>query len=114
VVPVQLVVEGARIVGIFFWLWIRIGGHSVIWHLRHGEWRCIPPIHVLHEPIGIEKVVALPVRRQRRQLARVKLRRNLFPAPEDRETIVNAREQRSYISEMRVIATLALKRSAQA
>ncbi len=38
----------------------------VEWQLRHGERRGIPPIHVFHVAVGVEEVVALPMRRAAR------------------------------------------------
>jgi hypothetical protein len=62
----------------------------VEWQLRHGKRRRIPPVHILHKSVGVEEVIALPVRRQRGQLRRVELRGNLFAAAEDRVAIVDA------------------------
>ncbi len=95
VVPVQLVVERICVVRETSRFRIRIGAHRVEGQLRHGERRSIPPVHVLHKSVGVEEVVALPVRGQRGQLGRVELRRNLLAAAEDHIAVVDALQQRA-------------------
>src|SRR5208337_5058220 len=114
VVPIQPVLERGRIVGIFFWFWIRVCCHSMKWHLGHCKWRRIPPIHIFYEAVGVEKVIALPMCGQRGQLFRIEFRRDLLATAEHDKSVVDVVEQWGHVAKMRVVATLALKRSAQA
>src|SRR5437660_120128 len=77
---------------------IRISSHLVKRQWSNGEGVCRVEVHVLHETIGIEKVVPLPTRRQSGQFRGIKIQQDLFTRSEYHELVVGGFEQRQHIS----------------
>ena len=69
VIPVQLIVHAPRTLREMFAVRIRIAAHPKEWQLCHRKRHGFVEIHVLHKAFGIEEVIALPMRWQRRQRA---------------------------------------------
>ena len=82
--------------------------------LRNRKGRCVPPIHIFHKSVGVEEVIALPVRGERPQPGGVELGGNLFTAAEDDKTVVDALEQRGDVAHAGIVAALVLVGSSEA
>jgi hypothetical protein len=66
-VVVEVVIEHGPVGGIGFVLGIRVGAHGVEGERRDGERVGFVEVHVFHEAVGEEEVVALPAMAERRR-----------------------------------------------